>query len=305
MGEGDMNFAWLEVFREVAARGSLTAAGAALGYTQSAVSRHVLALEDETGVRLFDRLPRGVRLTEEGRCLLAHAEALLDRRQAAQNDLDALRNLGGGRLRVGAFDSADAMLVPRAMSSFRAAHPKVSLSLVEGTTAFLLNQLHNGVIDTAVVSAYPHQALDTHPLDLRHLIDDPLMVALPTGHRLARRRSVRLAELAEETWIEGFPHSVETLVNACLHAGFRPQIDFNVRSWIAKQGLIAAGLGLALIPLIAAGALRPDIVLVPLRPNDAPIRKVYAATWRGITTPPSVSAFLEHLEATAAALRLG
>jgi DNA-binding transcriptional LysR family regulator len=298
----DMNFTWLEVFREVARRGSLTGAAASLGYTQSAVSRHVSALEAETGVRLFDRLPRGVRLTEEGRCLLAHTEALLERRQAAHNDLEAIRSLDGGRLRVGAFDSADAMLVPRAIATFRAAHPKVALSLVEGTTATLLDQLHDGVIDVAVISAYPQQALDTQRLELRHLLDDPLMLALPVGHRLARRRTVRLAELSEERWIEGFPHNADTLVNACLMAGFRPQIDFNVRSWIAKQGFIAAGLGLALVPRLAAGALRSDIVLVPLRPDDAPVRQVSAATWRGITASPTVTEFIEQLELTTSAL---
>ncbi|HEY3004553.1 MAG TPA: LysR family transcriptional regulator, partial [Kribbellaceae bacterium] len=181
-----MNFAWLEVFREVAARGSLTAAGQALGYTQSAVSRQVSALEKATGARLLDRLPRGVRLTEEGRCLLAHAEALLERRRAAQDELDALRELGAGRLRVGAFDSADATLVPRAMAGFRATYPKVALSLVEEITAAQLDRLHNGELDVAVVSAYRHESLDVDRLELHHLLDDPLMVALPAGHEMAR-----------------------------------------------------------------------------------------------------------------------
>src|SRR6266540_1181515 len=117
--EDTVNLAWLEVFREVALRGSLTAAGQALGYTQSAVSRQVSALEKATGAHLFDRLPRGVQLTEEGRCLLAHAEAVLERMRAAQQALEALRDLDAGRLRVGAFDSADAALVPRALAAFR------------------------------------------------------------------------------------------------------------------------------------------------------------------------------------------
>src|SRR5436309_10801309 len=100
---GTVDIAWLEVFREVAARGSLTAAAQALGYTQPAVSRQLAALENAAGGRLFDRLPRGVRLTEEGRCMLAHAEAILDRMRTAQHDLEALRNLDAGRLRAGAF----------------------------------------------------------------------------------------------------------------------------------------------------------------------------------------------------------
>jgi DNA-binding transcriptional LysR family regulator len=110
---------------------------------------------------------------------------------AAQQDLAALRNLDAGRLRVGAFDSADAALVPRALASFRAAHPGVCLSVIEGNTTAQLGRLRDGEIDIAVVSAYPHQALDAGHLDLLHLLDDPLMAALPAGHRLANGRPSR------------------------------------------------------------------------------------------------------------------
>ncbi len=130
-----MDIAWLEVFREVAARGSLTAAGRALGYTQPAVSRQVAALEKATGARLFDRLPRGMRLTEEGRFLLAHAEVVLERMRAAADGLEARRNLAAGRLRTGAIDSANTELLPRALAAFRTAHPGVRLSVAEGRAA--------------------------------------------------------------------------------------------------------------------------------------------------------------------------
>jgi DNA-binding transcriptional LysR family regulator len=272
------------------------------------VSRQILALEQATGAHLFDRLARGVRLSEEGRRLLSHAEAILERLRAAQQDLEALRDLDAGRLRVGAFDSADAALVPRALAAFRTAHPKVALSLVEGVTSVQLDRLRNGEIDVAVVSAYPHQhrrpTLDTGQLHLQHLLDDPLLVALPAGHRLAaasargKGRALRLAQLAGERWIEGFPESSQTLTEACLRAGFRPQLDFQARDWTAKQGFVAAGLGLALVPLLAATATRPDIVLCPLHPNDAPVRTVHAATWHGTTAPP-VTAFLNHLHTAA------
>src|SRR5687768_226757 len=101
-------------FREVARLGSVTAAADALGYTQSAVSRQVAALEKETRTHLFDRLPRGVRLTDDGHCLLAHAEAVLDRLAAARRDLADRRDARRGRLRLGAFDTAEAALLPRA-----------------------------------------------------------------------------------------------------------------------------------------------------------------------------------------------
>lgn len=291
-----VNIDWLEVFRTVAARGSLTAAGQALGYPQPVVSRQLAALETAVGARLFDRLPRGVRLTEEGRYLLAHAEVILARMRAARDDLAALRNLDIGRLRAGAIDSANMALVPRAMAAFRAAHPSVTLSIAEGTSSVQLARLRNAEIDVAVVSSYPGQEPDTGPLDLHHLLADPLMVALPIDHPLTRRRTLRLADLADESWVEGFPESAQTLTEACRRAGFAPRIDYRVRNWSAKQGFVAAGFGLTLVPTLSAAALRPDIVVRPLRPHDAPVRQIHAATRRG-NPAPSVMAFLACLDA--------
>jgi DNA-binding transcriptional LysR family regulator len=297
---------WLEVFVEAARRGSLTATGQALGYTQSAVSRQIAALERSTGAPLFERLPRGVRLTEEGRCLLAHAEAVLGSVRAARRDLDALRDLDAGRLRVGAFDSAVATLVPVAMAAFRAAYPRVALSLVAEPSAALLGRLQAGEVDVAVVSVYPHQTLWAGgAVELRHLTDDPLLVALPAGHPLAAagRDVLRLADLAGERWVEGFPDALETLAEACRRAGFTPRVDFEVREWTAKQGFVAAGLGLALVPRLAAAAVRPGVVLRPLHPDDAPVRTVHAATRRGPAVPPAVPAFLTHLDQAVLTLR--
>lgn len=275
-----MDVAWLEVFVEVAARKSFTAASGALGYTQSAVSRQVASLEGELGVTLFDRHPRGVELTEEGRRLLEHATVILDRLSAARHDLHDV-----GQLRVGAFDTAGADLVPRAIAAFGREHPGVVLSLVEGTTGPLLARLRGGELDVAVVSAYPGRPLEAGRFVLHHLLDDPLLVAVPAGHRLAGRESLRMAELEAEAWIEGFPDGSETLAALHRRTGFRPRIAFTAREWVAKQGFVAAGLGLALVPSLAAGGIRRDIVLVPL--EDEPIRTVYAATRKGASPLPS------------------
>jgi DNA-binding transcriptional LysR family regulator len=296
--ETPVHVAWLETFREVARSGSLTAAAQTLGHAQPAVSRQIAALETATGARLFDRLPRGMRLTEEGRYLLAHAEVILERVHAARDDLEALRNLAAGRLRVGAIDSANTALVPRAMAAFAAAHPHVALSVAEGPTTEQLDRLRNGEVDVAVISRYPDQILDAGLLDLRQLMADPLMVALPAGHPLAKRKALRLAELAEEKWVEGHPATAQTLVNACQRAGFRARVDFDVRDWSAKLGFVAAGLGLTLVPTLSAPAARPDIVLRPLDPHDAPVREIHTATRRG-NPAPSVATFLECLDAAA------
>jgi DNA-binding transcriptional LysR family regulator len=297
-----VNIGWLETFREVARSGSLTAAAQTLGYAQPAVSRQIAALESATGARLFDRLPRGMRLTEEGRYLLAHAEVILERMHAARDDLEALRHLAAGRLRAGTIDSANTALVPHAMAAFGAVHPNVALSVAEGPTPAQLDRLRDGAIDVAVISRYPGQELDAGLLDLHRLMTDPLMVALPTGHRLAKRKTLRLADLADERWVEGYPETAQTLISACRRAGFRPRVDFEVRDWSAKQSFVAAGLGLTLMPALSARAARPDLVLRPLHAHDAPVREILAATRRGNPTPP-VAAFLTHL--TTAANHLG
>ncbi|MFF1907488.1 LysR family transcriptional regulator [Kitasatospora sp. NPDC058218] len=292
--------AWLEVFRTAAHVGSFTAAGERLGFTQSAISRQISTLEAEFGAPLFDRLARGVRLTEHGRTLLPHAEALLDRLEGTRRELTALTELSVGRLRVGAFDSANAALVPGALAAFRAAHPQVSISLTEGLSTALLGRLQDGGIDLAVVAGYPGHSYDTELFDLRPLTEDPVLVALPRDHPLAGRSRLRLADLAEENWIAGSRRAEDTLLAACLRTGLRPRVEYAVAGWTAKLGLVAAGLGPTLIPALAARAARSDVALVALHPADTPVRLVQTATRRGHCVPPAAAAFLERLRAVAA-----
>lgn len=283
----------LITFRAVARQGSITAAAGALGYTQSAVSRQIAALETGTGARLFDRRARGVTLTEHGRALLPHAESLLEGLAAARRELDALDRLDAGRLRVGAFPTAAAVLVPRAMELFRARHPGVALSLVEGTTRRQAARLTAGEVDVGVVSAFPGQALDENELALAHLLDETMLVALPGSHALAGRRRVRLAELADETWVGADEGDDDRLLRpGSLRPSFSPRVDFVVREWTAKLGLVAAGLGITLVPSLAAAAMRADVVLVPLQGGDVPRRRVYAATARARTPSPAATAFV-------------
>ncbi len=293
----------LEVFVVVARTGSITRAAQQLSYTQSAVSRQIAALEADAGSVLFDRLPRGVALTEAGRSLLPHAESVLDRLASARRDLAAVRGLASGRLRVGAFPTAVAALVPRALAAFREAHPGVDLSLVEGLTPGLLERLDAGDADVAVVSTPPDRPLDDRRFDLHHLIDERLLVAVPRGHRLARRRTVGISELAEDSFIAGSATAEQTLLRATLPTGFQPRVDIVAAEWTGKLGCVAAGLGVALVPALAIRATPPDIALLRLRSKDATVRRVLAATVAGRSRPPAVSAFLDELDRSAAHLR--
>jgi DNA-binding transcriptional LysR family regulator len=324
-----MDTTLLEVFVEVARRESFTAAAAPLGYTQSAVSRQIAALETAVGATLFDRLPRGVRLTEEGRAFLPHAEAVTGRLRAAVADVRAVRTLGGGRLRLGAIPTADMALVPRAIAAFRKAHPAVAVTHAEGLTRGLTAAVRAGDLDLAIIGT-PDAAPAFDGVRLRRLMSDPLAVALPVGHRLAGRDVVRLAELADENWIAGQVRPEETLIAGVRllqepeaqsvesdgeksqgqdspgrdsqrqdadpqHRAFEPVIDFVVLEWAAKQGFVAAGLGVTIIPSLAAAAVRPDVVVVPLDPAEAAPRSVFAATPEGVADSAAVAAFLELL----------
>lgn len=293
----------LEVFRTVARCGSITAAAHQLRFTQSSVSRQIAALEARFGVQVFDRLPRGVALTEQGRLLLPHAEAILDRLTTAERDLDALHRLGSGRLRVGAFPTAVAALVPRALAAFGAAHPEVTLSLIEGLTPGLLKHLAAGDADVVVVSTSPAEPLDAAHADLHHLLDEQLLVAVSREHRLARRRVVRLADLADDAFIVGSARAEDTLLRASLPSGFRPRIGIVAAEWTGKLGCVAAGLGVALVPALAVRGTPADIVLLRLHPDDESVRRIYAATVTGRTRSPAVTRFLTRLDEAARGFR--
>ncbi|MGW0764558.1 LysR family transcriptional regulator [Streptomyces sp. NPDC002676] len=282
---------WLRAFLEVTRTGSFTVAARVLGWTQSAVSRQVASLESALGGGpLFDRLPRGVRLTEAGRALVPHAEAVAQSLRGAGRELAVLREAAGRRLRFGAFATADAALVPHALAAFRARYPAVRIEREEGLTPALLDRLTAGALDLAVVSTTGRAALAGH--DLHHLLDEPLYVAVPAGHPLARAGGVRLAQLADADWISGSDRPEGTLLEAAVRQGFRPRVAHVVGEWTAKQGYVAAGLGVTLVPGLAAASVRPDVVLLPVRDEEAPARAVYAATARGRSASPAARAFL-------------
>ncbi|MGW7405608.1 LysR family transcriptional regulator [Streptomyces sp. NPDC054833] len=296
----DLSTVWLRVFLAVARHGSFTTAARTLGWTQSAVSRQISSLEAALGGGpLFDRLPRGVRLTEAGRILVPYAETVAGALYGAGRELAALREGAAGRLRFGAFPSADAALVPHALAAFRARHPGVRVTREEGLTPGLLDRLADGHLEVAVVSTTGRAPLEAY--ELHHLLDESLYVAVPAGHPLAREDApVRLGLLADADWISGGPRPEGTLLDAALRQGFRPRVAHVVAEWTAKQGYVAAGLGVALVPALAAASVRPDVALLPVLDEGAPARALYAATVRGRTPTPATEAFLTALREAAA-----
>jgi DNA-binding transcriptional LysR family regulator len=285
----------LRVFREVAERGSFSAAAEALSFTQPAVSRQIATLEREAGAQLIERMPRGIRLTEAGRILVGHTEAILGRMAAARTQIDAVARLQAGRLRIGSFSTANATIVPRAIAAFTREHAAVELSLTEGTSSSLIPRLRAGELDVSVATDPSEHELED--LVVAELVEDPMLVALPLGHPLAHKPRLRMRDLRHETWIEGGrADCARPLLQAAAIAGFEPLIRFGAEQWLGKQGLVAAGVGVTLIPGLAVAGAREDIVLRSLA--DAPTRRIVALLPEGYRAP-AAEAFVELLRAEA------
>ena len=290
----------LVVLREVALQGSFSAAAQALTYSQSAVSQQIATLEREAGARLVERNGRSVRLTDAGRALVRRADAILTELEGAERDLQLIAGLRGGRVRVSTFASAATALLPEAVTAFRAAHPgvRVELSLVEETTG-AVERLRAGRTDLALLA---EPLADPGPVETHHLLDDPMLAVLPAGHPLARRRALRLADLAAEPWVLGGGPGCSdraTILRACHASGFEPRVgvEFPTDDYHATQGMVAAaGAGITLLPRLALSVPRDDLVVRPLAGGGLH-RQVVAATRRG-DQAPATRAMLEAIRDT-------
>ena len=290
----------MRVLKEVAAQRSFSAAAEKLGYTQSAVSQQIAALEREAGSILIERHPRGIRLTDAGEALVRHADKILARLAEAEAELEAIAGLRGGRLRLGSFPTAGATLMPRAIAQFSSRHPAVELSLVEAEPDESLPRLKAGELDLILVDDSPAPDADDD-VEYVHLLDDPLHLVLPVDHPLVSRRRIRIEDLAAEPWIQGTQICACTRQAqiACSNAGFEPRVAYQSDDFQVVQGLVAAGVGVALIPGLALVSERPDVVIRPIG-SKPPVRKITAATLANGYRSPAVTEMLEILTTIAA-----
>lgn len=295
----------MRVLREVAQRGSFSAAAEALAYTQSAVSQQIAALEREAGVKLVERSARGVRLTEAGSIVVGHADAILARLADAEAELEALAGLRGGRLRLAAFPSAGASVMPRAIAVFRERHPAVDLTLQPAEPEDGVALLRAGEVDLALTIASTFDegtCAYGSGITEQHLLDDPMYVILPETHALAHRRSLRLADLADEQWMLGSTGTcpdATIFLRSCQAAGFEPRIAFASNDYPSIQGFVAAGMGLAFVPDLALINLRDDVVVRSLGARP-PVRRIMVASLQGSYCSPAREAMLEVLVEVAA-----
>jgi DNA-binding transcriptional LysR family regulator len=296
-----LNIGRLRVLKEVAYQGSFSRAAEALSYTQSAVSQQIAALEAETGMTLLERHARGVSLTAAGQTLVGHAEGILARLEAAEAALSAIAGLRGGRLRMASFPTAGATLMPLAIATFRASYPDVALTLAEGEPEEIVPRLHAGELDLALLFEFAGESTLAEGVERVELLDDPMYLALPRDHALAAKDRLRLQDLHAEAWVQTSRSSpcARHVVRCCHAASFEPNVAFESDDYQTVQGLVAAGVGVALIPELALSVVREDITIRALSPRP-PVRRVIAATPAGARLVPAAPAMLAVLEQAAA-----
>ena len=276
----------LRVLREVAQVGSFSAAAQALGYTQSAVSRQVATLEATAGQRLFDRARTGVTLTPAGSRLLRTAIAVLD-------ELDAVgRELSGEEtftrpVRVGAFATAVAGLVPRALATLP---PGIEVTLREGTTPALTRALRAGTLDLALIARMPPfrpPDNDSPPLELTTLSERELVVAVGATHSLGSAGAVEVEQLEGQIWVASRSDAEESLLGVWPGLRERPNVRYVVRDWLAKLQLVAAGLAITTIAPVALSAIPDGVKIVAVRGEPQEVRRVVIARRPGAVDGPT------------------
>lgn len=295
--------AGLRVMKAIADEGSFTGAAVALGYTQPAISQMVRRLEQRTGTVLVDRVGRSVRLTEAGQVLARHAATVLAGLDAAEEELAAITGLRAGRVRLASFPSASATIVPRALAHMHREHPDVEISLAEHEPPQALAALRSGECDLAIVFVYEGSTVDVGAADLdglsvTALLDDEVRIAMPHSHPQAQHDTVRLADLADVSWVAGCPRCRVHVVAMAQEVGFFPKFSYEIEDYVAQLGLVAADLGVALIPdLILDTAAHPDVAIRPTSPPSR--RRIMAVTTPDLARVPAVERMLAALQEAA------
>jgi DNA-binding transcriptional LysR family regulator len=295
----------LRVLKAVSEHGSFSAAAEALSYTQPAISQQIAALEKQAGTTLVDRGSRGVTLTEAGQTLVEHAEVVLARLSAAEAELEAMRGVRGGRVRLSSFPTAGASLLPPAIALFTRRYPDVELTFVEEEPEDAVRMLRAAELEVAMVFEYrdlsqPEFDRLYEAVELRHLLDDPMYIAVPRDHPGARKQHVRLEDFADDIWIQNDTRGPcgRLHLAACVAAGFEPKIGYESDDYNVVQGLIAAGVGISLLPALSLTNVREDIVVRSLGPR-APARRIASAVIDGRYRSPATAAMLDILSEVA------
>jgi DNA-binding transcriptional LysR family regulator len=298
----DVSHTGLRILREIAQAGSFSAAAHSLGYTQSAVSRQVAALETATGQRLFDRGRQGVTLTLAGTRLLATAVRVLDELDATLRELSG-EDLAAPPVRLGAFATAAAGLVPRALAGLALLAPQVTVTLREGTTPALTRALRAGTLDLAVIARTPpFRPPDTESpaLELTTLSERELVIGVSTRHPFATARAVEVQQLTGQVWVASRSGPSDTLLGVWPGLAERPDVRYVVRDWLAKLQIVAAGLAITTLAPITHDVLPTGVKTVAVRGEPQETRRIVLARRPGPFEGPAARVADALIDAAAA-----
>ncbi|MBN6037222.1 LysR family transcriptional regulator [Amycolatopsis sp. 195334CR] len=291
-----LNLERLRVLRAVSTTGSVSGAAAQLHVTTSAVSQQLARLEREVGQRLVERNGRGIRLTDAAALLAAHGDRLLAQVEQVEADLARHRGAVAGRLSVAAFATAARGLLPGALRGLRAEHPALDLRLDEQEPPEAIAGLCRGDVDVAVVQDWAEAPLELpEGLSRENLLDDPLDLAVPVEHALAARTSVTLADLVAEEWITWT--SGQLCHDWLTRSLGEPRVVHTASEHSTQLALVAAGLGVAVLPLLGRDHLPAGVRLVEIRPR--PARQVHVLWRTSAARRPAIRAVVTALRSAA------
>lgn len=291
----DIDLQSLRIVRAIAETGSITGASRALGYSQPAISQHLQRAEARLGMPLITRAGRSVRLSEAGLVLSRHAPEVTAALAAVAEELGELASMKSGRVRLVAFPSASSTVVPRLLSRLRETKPGISISYQEAEPPEAAAMLRDGQCDLAITFSYPGDGFDAereglHGFTIAPLYIDPLFLILPADHPLADERVVDLISLEDDQWIAGCPRCRGNLLAACHEVGFSPSISYETDNFVAVLGMVASGLGVALLPRLALGTAALPTGAVVRRANPASHRVIHLVTTPEANRTPALAA---------------
>lgn len=287
----------------MAACGTVTGAAEVLHYAPSAVSQQLRALAKDLGVNLFVQDGRRIRLTPAARLLLARSEDLFAAWEEIRAEVASASDKGGGTLRLCGFSTAAAALLPPVVVALQSTLPGCTVSVAEAGPSKCFELLLADEADVVVVVATSGVPASADPrFEIAHLVDDPLDLLVPHGHRLAGRQEVLLTEVVDEPWVMDRPGSPyhQLLETACASAGFTPVVAHHATEWDTGAALVGAGLGVALVPRLAHMPMGYQVVRVPLTGDPVPARHILTGIRRGSARYPTVAAALTALAEVAA-----
>ncbi|TFC78198.1 LysR family transcriptional regulator [Cryobacterium sp. TMS1-20-1] len=282
---------------------SITAAAAALGYSQPAVSQQLKRLEKRLGLAVVERVGRGVRLTEAGLVLARHAVTVATALDAAAGEIAELQGLRTGLVRLVAFPSASATLVPSLLARMKQQHAQISITYLEAEPPEAVAAVRENRADLAITFSYPGDRVDPHResaqgLRVATLRRDEMMLVLPAGHPLAGAAApIDLGDLADENWVAGCPRCRGHLLDLCDRRGFAPRITYETDNAAAVFGLVEAGIGVALLPALAIESVGRRAGASIRATSGQDHRTLHAVTAAGAERVPALAAALRALVA--------